>query len=101
MCPFSFSLIFLLHFIITTPTYRDIVLFAREKGIHIHTHLAEDEEEIEYMLNRYGKRSLAWAQDIGMIGSDVWYAHGNYFNEEELKAIGNHGVQLPIVLFLK
>ncbi|AMP20235.1 hypothetical protein AZF37_02755 [endosymbiont 'TC1' of Trimyema compressum] len=43
------------------------------------------------MFNRYGKRSLAWAQYIGMIGSDVWYAHGNYFNEEELKAIGNHG----------
>ena len=78
-------------FSVAEETYRALVLFARKKGIHIHTHLAEDSEEIEYMVNRYGKRSLAWARDIGMIGPDVWYAHGNYFNEEELKIIGSHG----------
>lgn len=78
-------------FSVAQETYEGVVEFARDKGIHIHSHLAEDSEEIDYMVNRYGKRSLEWAVDIGLIGPDIWYAHGNYFNDDELKIIGERG----------
>jgi hydroxyatrazine ethylaminohydrolase len=28
------------------------------------------------MLERYGMRTLAWCEDLGFVGEDVWYAHG-------------------------
>ncbi|AMP20139.1 hypothetical protein AZF37_02190 [endosymbiont 'TC1' of Trimyema compressum] len=52
------------------------------------SHLAEAQEEIDFMLAKYGKRSLAWAMELELLGSDVWFAHGNYFTDEEYEIIG-------------
>jgi hydroxyatrazine ethylaminohydrolase len=47
---------------------------ARQKGVRLHTHLGEGENP--NMLERFGKRTLAWCEDLGFVGEDVWYAHG-------------------------
>ncbi|HQP45838.1 MAG TPA: amidohydrolase [Flexilinea sp.] len=54
-------------------TFTETIALAREKGVRMHTHLGEGENEI--MLQRWGKRSLAWCEEIGFVGPDVWYAH--------------------------
>ncbi|NCC66009.1 MAG: amidohydrolase, partial [Spirochaetia bacterium] len=62
-------------------TFVESVKFAREKGVRLHTHLGEGENPI--MLERYGKRTLAWADEIGFVGPDVWFAHGWELQEDE------------------
>lgn len=57
---------------------------ARENKVRLHTHLTETLDEERYCLEVYGKRPLAWAEDCGWVGPDVWYAHGIHFTDEEI-----------------
>jgi cytosine/adenosine deaminase-related metal-dependent hydrolase len=50
-------------------------LLARDKGVMLHTHLAENEEDIAYSLAKFGCRPGQYAQDLGWTGDDVWHAH--------------------------
>lgn len=70
-------------------TFTETVKLARAKGVRMHTHLGEGENEI--MLARWGKRTLDWCQDIGFIGEDVWYAHGWELTPEEYTILGRFG----------
>lgn len=44
-------------------------------------------DEENYVLEKYGKRPLSYMEGLGWTGSDVWYAHGIHFNDEELKIL--------------
>jgi len=54
---------------------RDAALLARDKGVMLHTHLAENEEDVAYSLARFGCRPGQYAEDLGWTGPDVWHAH--------------------------
>lgn len=60
---------------------------ARSKGVRLHTHLGETYDEENYTLDVAGKRPLAYMESLGWVGSDVWYAHGIHFNDEELQLL--------------
>ena len=60
---------------------------ARELGVRLHTHLAETKDEERYLLETRGIRPLAYMEELGWVGSDVWYAHGIHFNDDELKVL--------------
>jgi cytosine/adenosine deaminase-related metal-dependent hydrolase len=57
---------------------------ARRKGVLLHTHLAETEDETTYCLENYGVRPLDLMERCGWLGADVWYAHGIHFSDAEL-----------------
>ena len=63
---------------------RQSALLGRELGLRLHTHLCETRDEEKYTLDRFGLRPLAYMQSLGWVGPDVWYAHGIWFNDEEL-----------------
>lgn len=67
--------------------YRQSALLARDLGVRLHTHLCETLDEENYVLEKYGKRPLSYMEGLGWTGSDVWYAHGIHFNDEELKIL--------------
>lgn len=54
---------------------RDSALLARDKGVMLHTHLAEDADDVAFSLERFGCRPGEYAQDLGWTGPDVWHAH--------------------------
>ncbi len=54
---------------------RDAALLARDKGVMLHTHLAENDEDIAYSLAQFGCRPGQYAEDLGWTGADVWHAH--------------------------
>ena len=54
---------------------RDAALLARDKGVMLHTHLAENDQDVAYSLARFGCRPGAYAQELGWTGPDVWHAH--------------------------
>ena len=48
---------------------------ARDKGVRLHTHLAENDEDVRYSLATFGCRPGQYAEDLGWTGADVWHAH--------------------------
>lgn len=57
---------------------------ARRYGVKLHTHLCETIDEENDTNKMYGVRPLRLMQDCELIGDDVFYAHGIWFNDEEL-----------------
>ena len=62
-------------FSVSRDLMRNAALLARDKGVMLHTHLAENDEDIAYSLVKFGCRPGQYAQDLGWTGDDVWHAH--------------------------
>ena len=67
---------------------------ARNHGVRLHTHVAETHDENDFCLQTYGRRPLKLMEDCGFIGSDVSYAHGIHFDDQELKQIASTGTHI-------
>lgn len=65
---------------------------ARRKGVRLHTHLAETEDENSFCEREFGMRPLHYLEATGWLDADVWLAHGIFFNEMEMGLLGNAGV---------
>jgi cytosine/adenosine deaminase-related metal-dependent hydrolase len=62
-------------FSVSRELMRDAALLARDKGVMLHTHLAENEEDIAYSQAQFGCRPGQYAEELGWTGDDVWHAH--------------------------
>jgi len=62
-------------FSVSRELMRDAALLARDKGVMLHTHLAENAEDVAYSLERFGCLPGQYAMDLGWTGPDVWHAH--------------------------
>lgn len=62
-------------FSVSRDLMRDAAILARDKGVMLHTHLAENDEDIAYSLEKFGCRPGQYAEDLGWTGNDVWHAH--------------------------
>ena len=62
-------------FSVSRELMRDAALLARDKGVMLHTHLAENDEDIAYSQEMFGCRPGQYAEDLGWTGDDVWHAH--------------------------
>lgn len=62
-------------FSVSRELMRDAALLARDKGVMLHTHLAENDEDVAYSLATFGCRPGQYAEDLGWTGPDVWHAH--------------------------
>ncbi|MBQ3887727.1 MAG: amidohydrolase family protein [Clostridia bacterium] len=55
----------------------------------MHTHLGEGENQT--MVDRWGKRTLDWCEEIGFAGPDVWYAHCWELSMDEFRRMAKAG----------
>ena len=62
-------------FSVSTGLMRDAALLAREHGCHLHTHLAENADDIRYTRETFGCTPAEYAEQLGWLGPDVWHAH--------------------------
>lgn len=62
-------------FSVSRELMRDAALLARDKGVMLHTHLAEDADDVAFSLERFGCRPGQYAEELGWTGPDVWHAH--------------------------
>ena len=62
-------------FSVSRDLMREAALLARDKRVMLHTHLAENEEDVAYSLATFGCRPGQYAEDLGWTGDDVWHAH--------------------------
>ncbi len=78
-------------FSVSAELLRQSALLARAKGVRLHTHLCETKDEERYTLETVGMRPLAYMEELGWLGKDVWYAHGIHFNDAELRRLAETG----------
>jgi cytosine/adenosine deaminase-related metal-dependent hydrolase len=62
-------------FSVSRDLMRDAAILARDKSVMLHTHLAENDEDIAYSMGKFGCRPGQYAEDLGWTGPDVWHAH--------------------------
>lgn len=78
-------------FSVSSELLRQSAILARQYGVRLHTHLCETKDEERWTLEAHGVRPLEYMARLGWTGSDVWYAHGIHFNDEELRELARTG----------
>jgi cytosine/adenosine deaminase-related metal-dependent hydrolase len=78
-------------FSVTPDLMRDSAALARSHGVHMHTHLAETLDEEQYCLREFSRRPVEYAETLGWVGDDVWYAHGIHVNQAEISLMARTG----------
>jgi 8-oxoguanine deaminase len=64
---------------------------ARHYGVHLHTHLAETQDEEAFCQQQFGHRPVAYMQSLDWVGEDVWFAHSVWVNQEEINLYARTG----------
>jgi cytosine/adenosine deaminase-related metal-dependent hydrolase len=57
----------------------------------MHTHLAENVEDIDYSLATFGMRPGDYIESVGWTGDDVWHAHCVQLNKDEINLFARTG----------
>jgi cytosine/adenosine deaminase-related metal-dependent hydrolase len=78
-------------FSVSRELMRDAAILARDKGVMLHTHLAENDEDIAYSLEKFGCRPGQYAEDLGWTGADVWHAHCVKLDGQEIDLFAKSG----------
>lgn len=78
-------------FSVTEDLMRESAALARDRGVRLHTHLAETADEERFTMERFGKRPVEYAAGLGWLGADVWFAHGVFVSEEEIARMAATG----------
>ncbi len=77
-------------FSVTGELMKQSAKLAREYGVHLHTHLAETEDEEQFCLQRFGHRPVGYMQEVDWVGEDVWFAHAVWVDDEEIQVFAKH-----------
>jgi len=78
-------------FSVTSELMRQSAALAREYRIHLHTHLAETEDEESFCLQKFGYRPVGYMESVDWVGENVWFAHAVYVNESEVQTFAQTG----------
>ncbi|SES83210.1 8-oxoguanine deaminase [Nonomuraea wenchangensis] len=64
---------------------------ARDKGVRLHTHLAETVDEDEHCLEQFGLRPVDYMDKLGWLGPDVWLAHAVHLSDADIAKLAVTG----------
>ena len=64
---------------------------ARARGVSLHTHLAENDNDVAYSREKFGMTPAEYAEDLGWVGPDVWHAHCVKLDEAGIALFGRTG----------
>lgn len=78
-------------FSVSRELMRDAAILARDKGVRLHTHLAENDEDIAYSLENFGMLPGDYAESLGWTGDDVWHAHCVKLSDKEIDLFARTG----------
>ena len=73
---------------------RDAAMLARDQGVMMHTHLAENDDDVAYSRDKFGCSPGDYAADVGWVGDDVWHAHYVKLDAREIALFAEHGVSV-------
>ncbi|MGB7480662.1 MAG: 8-oxoguanine deaminase [Burkholderiaceae bacterium] len=62
-------------FSVSRDLMRESAALARSFGVSLHTHLAENVNDVAYSREKFNMTPAQYAEDCGWVGHDVWHAH--------------------------
>lgn len=62
-------------FTVSQDLMRESARLARAYGVRLHTHLAENDNDVAYSLETFGLPPAEYAESVAWLGEDVWHAH--------------------------
>jgi cytosine/adenosine deaminase-related metal-dependent hydrolase len=78
-------------FSVTGDLLKQAAGLARDKGVRLHTHLAETTDEHEFCRERFGCSPVEYVESLGWLGDDVWLAHGVHLDDDALTRLADTG----------
>jgi len=78
-------------FSVTGELMKESAKMARKYGVHLHTHLAETEDEEQFTIEKFGYKPVAYMQSVDWVGKDVWFAHSVHVSKEEVDVYAREG----------
>ena len=78
-------------FSVSRDLMRDAALLAADKGVRLHTHLAENAEDVAFSLETFGCRPGDYAESLGWVGEHVWHAHCTALDADEISLFARTG----------
>ncbi|MDY7089343.1 MAG: 8-oxoguanine deaminase [Actinomycetota bacterium] len=78
-------------FSVTERLMSEAAELARRKGVRLHTHLAETDDEEDFCRERFGCTPVEYAERLGWLGDDVWLAHGVHLDDSAIAKLGATG----------
>ena len=78
-------------FSVTTDLLREAAALARDRGVRLHTHLAETLDEENFCREHFGQTPVDYMESVGWLGDDVWFAHGIHFDDAAIRKLAATG----------
>jgi 8-oxoguanine deaminase len=78
-------------FTVSRDLMREAARLARSRGVGMHSHLAENDKDVAYSLERFNMTPAQYAEDVGWVGRDVWHAHCVKLDDHGIKLFGRTG----------
>jgi cytosine/adenosine deaminase-related metal-dependent hydrolase len=78
-------------FSVSTDLMRESAILARQYGVSLHTHLAENDDDVAYSLEKFGRTPSQYAEDLQWVGHDVWHAHCVKLDDNGIAAFAHSG----------
>jgi len=78
----------------TPGVFRRSAEIAKAKGVRLHTHIADDPDESDYVSEHFGKSPLAVLEDLEWFTSHTWCAHVVYPSPAEMRKLADSGVSV-------
>ena len=92
----SFRLDAAVHAVYTsTPDcYERATEWVKERGVRMHTHLAETKKEVDDCLNQYGKTPAALLDSIGVFSVPTYAAHCVFSDDQDIEILRENNVSV-------
>ncbi|MGH3448247.1 MAG: 8-oxoguanine deaminase [Nocardioidaceae bacterium] len=78
-------------FSVTGDLLKQTAGLARDKGVRMHTHLAETVDEEDFCRDRFGCGPVDYVESLGWLGEDVWMAHAVHLDDNSVGKLGANG----------
>jgi len=78
-------------FSVSRDLMRESAVMARHYGVSLHTHLAENDNDIAYSREKFGLTPAQYAEELGWVGHDVWHAHCVKLDDEGVALFARTG----------
>lgn len=79
---------------VSNRTFEQVVTYAEQLGLNVHTHLHETREEISSSLKEYGVHPLQRLESLGVLGPNLVAAHGVHLTETEMQKLAAYGCHI-------
>lgn len=76
-------------FSITSDLMKQTIELGKSYNVLCHTHLAETLDEENFCLEKFCYRPLAYMENLGWLGNNVYFAHCVHLNKDEIKLLSD------------